>query len=101
MMHGVGELLAAVNDAVAHGVDLGHVFNDTVVVVGQRRSMTSLMMASAWVGHGNVLRRTRSPPVGRVLDVAVDADALAQALGQDVFGIGVHAADTSGKSCLR
>ena len=84
---GVGELLAAVNDTVAHGVDLGHIFDDTVVVVGQ--DLHDQLDGGLVVGHVTVCV-VHITAGGGVLDVAVDADALAQALSQNVFGIGVQ-----------
>ena len=83
----MGELLAAVNDTVAHGVDLGHIFDDTVVVVGQ--DLHDQLDGGLVVGHVTVCV-VHITAGGGVLDVAVDADALAQALSQNVFGIGVQ-----------
>lgn len=84
---GVGELLAAVDHTVADGIDLGHVLDDAIVVVGQHlhdQLDGGLVVGHVAVGVIDVLAG------GGVLDVAVDADALAQALGQHFLGIGVE-----------
>ena len=85
--HGMGELLTAVDHTVAHRVDLGHVLDDAVVVVGQDlhdQLDGGLVVGHVTVGVVDVLTG------GGVLDVAVQADALAQALGQNFLGIGVQ-----------
>ena len=83
----MGELLTAVDHTVTHCVNLRHVFDDTVVVVGEHfhhQLDGSLMVGHITVGVIDILTG------GGVLDVAVQADALAQALGQNFLGIGVQ-----------
>ena len=84
---GGGELLAAVDDAVADGVYLAHAGHDAVLGAGE-----------LVYNGGNGLRVRRQGDVlvenglsadeRRVLQVTVDADALAQALRED--GLGLH-----------
>ena len=85
--HGVGELLAAVHHAVAHSVDLGHILDHTVVVVGQ--NLHDQLDGGLVVGHVAV-SVVDVLVGGGMLDVAVNADALAQALGQNFLGIRVQ-----------
>ena len=86
--HGGGELLPAVDHPVAHRVDLGGGLNDPVLRAqqGVQHGLDGLGMG----GHGDlklVLGVLGGDLVGQA---AVDADALAQALGQHLAGVGVH-----------
>ena len=83
-----GELLAAVDDTVADGVDLLHGGDHTVLGAGQLVDDRGDGLGVG--GHRQVFVKDGLAADERgVLEVAVDADALAQTLGQDVFGLHV------------
>ena len=85
--HGGGELLAAVDHAVTDRVDLFHGVDHAVLGAGEfiNDGGNGLGMR----GHGHVFVKNRFPlHQRRVLEVTVDADALAQPLGHD--GLGLH-----------
>ena len=81
-LDGTGKLLTAVDDTVANGVDLLHGGDHTVLGAGQFVDDRSNRLGVG--GHRQVFVKERG-----VLEVAVDADALAQTFGQDVFGLHV------------
>ena len=87
-LDGAGELLAAVDDAVAYGVDLLHGGDHTVLGAGQL--VDDRGDGFGVRGHRQVLVKDGFAVDERgVLQMAVEADALAQALGQDVLGLHV------------
>ena len=83
--HRAGELLAAVDHAVTDRVDLGHRGDNAVFRAGQ-------LVDNG--GNGFGMRRERkilvedglSADQRAVLEVPADADALAEALGKNLFG---------------
>ena len=77
---GGGKLLPAVDHPVAHRADLAHGGDDAVVLVRHRvqHGLDGLGMG----GHGDVDGVQGLFPLGLVGEFAVNADALAQALGQ-------------------
>ena len=83
---GVGELHAAVQHAVAHGIDLVNGLDHAVNRVNQdvQHRGNGLGMG----GHGNVFDNLLVAHL--VGQTAVNVDTLAQALGSDVPGLGVH-----------
>ena len=85
---GLGKLLAAVDHAVTHRIDLGHGADDAVVLVhqGVQHGLDGFGVG----GHGHVGGLDGSLAGGLIGKLAVDADALTQALGQDLLGIGVE-----------
>ena len=85
--HGAGELLAAVDDAVADSVDLAHALHDAVLCAGQLVDDRGNGLGVGRQGDVLVEHGLAADERG-VLQVTVDADALAQALGQD--GLGLH-----------
>ena len=83
-----GKLLAAVDDAVTDGVDLFHGGDHTVLGAGQLVDDRGDGFGVG--GHRQVFVKDRLAADERgVLEVTVDADALAQTFGQDVFGLHV------------
>jgi len=87
-LDGAGELLAAVDDAVADGVDLLHGGDHTILGAGQL--VDDRGDGFGVRGHRQVLVKDGFAADERgVLQMAVEADALAQALGQDVLGLHV------------
>ena len=87
-LDGTGKLLTAVDDTVADGVDLLHGGDHTVLGAGQLVDDRSDGLGVG--GHRQVFVKDRLAADERgVLEVAVDADALAQTLGQNVFGLHV------------
>ena len=87
-LHGFCELLTAVDDAVADGVDLLHGADNTVFGAGELLNDRGDGLGMG--GHGDVLIEDGlAADQGGVLEVAVDADPLAQALGHDLFGLHV------------
>ena len=85
---GLGELLAAVDHPVAHRVDLLHGADDAVLLVyqGVQHGLDGLGVG----GHGHVGRLDGLLAGGFVGELAVNADALAQALGQNLLGLRVE-----------
>ena len=87
-LDGAGELLTAVDDTVADGVDLLHGGDHTVLGAGQLVDDRSNGLGVG--GHRQVFVKDRLAADERgVLQVTVDTDALAQALGQKVLGLHV------------
>ena len=78
--HGLVECLAAVDHPVSHRADFAHGGNHAVVLVrqGVQHGLDGLGVG----GHGDVDGVQGVLPLGLVGEFAVDADALAQALGQ-------------------
>ena len=87
---GLVEGLATMHHAVTHRVDLLHGANDTVF--GVHQSVQNSLNGFGMGGHGHIhgLQRLFSLNLGLVGELAVDANALAQALGQHDAGIRVH-----------
>ena len=85
---GGNKLVAAVQHAVTHSVDLVDGLDDAVLAVDQNvhDSLDSLFVR----GHGDVLDQFLAGRDDLVVESAVKTDALAQTLGGDVAGIGVH-----------
>ena len=84
---GGGELLPAVDDPVTHRVDLLHGVDHAVLGAGQLVDDGGNGLGVG--GHGHVLVEDLLALHQRgVLQVAVDADALAETLGQ--HGLGLH-----------
>ena len=83
---GLGELLAAVDHAVTDRVDLLHGADDAVLLVheGVQNSRDGFVVG----GHGDVggLDGLLALELGLVGELAVDADALAKALGEQRAG---------------
>ncbi len=88
--YGLVERLAAMHHAVAHSVDLLHGADDAVVLVHQsvQHSLNGLGMGGH--GHVNGVQHLLALYLGLVGELAVNADALAQALGQQHAGLGVQ-----------
>ena len=86
--HGLGKLLAAVDHPVTHRVDLLHGGDDAVLLIhqGVQHGLDGLGMG----GHSHVGGLDSRFASGLISKLAVDADALTQALGQDLLGIGVE-----------
>ena len=88
--HGAGKGLGTVDHAVTHRVDLVHGGNDTILGVhqGVQHGLDGLGMG----GHGHVdgVQLLLAFHLGLVGELAVDADALAEALGQQLAGGGVQ-----------
>ena len=86
--HGLGELLAAVNHAVTDSVDLGHGADDAVLSVDQsvQNSLDSLGVS----GHSHISALNDLLALGLIGKLAIDTDALAQTLGQDLLSLGVE-----------
>ena len=86
--HGGGELLAAVDHAVAHRVDLRGTLDHAVpgVQQGVQHSLNGLGVS----GHGDLELILGVLGGHLVSQAAVDADALAQPLGEHLTGGGVH-----------
>ena len=86
--HGGGELLAAVDHAVAHRVDLRGALDHAVpgVQQGVQHSLNGLGVG----GHGDLELILGVLGGHLVSQAAVDADALAQPLGEHLTGGGVH-----------
>ena len=84
------ESLAAVDHPVTHRVDLLHGADHAVVLVhqGVQHSLDGLRVG----GHGNVdsVQHLLALHLGLIGELAVDADALAKALGQHLLGLGVE-----------
>ena len=86
--HGAGKLFAAMDDAVADGVDLLHGGHDTVLLARQLLDDGGDRLGVG--GHGDVLVEDRLAADQRaVLQVTVDPDPLAKALGHDLLGLHV------------
>ena len=87
-LHRGGEGLAAVDHPVAHRLDLLHGADYAVggVHQGVQHGLDGLRMG----GHGHVLGVDGLLAGGLIGEFAVDADALAQALGQHRLGVGVQ-----------
>ena len=87
---GGGKGFAAVDDAVAHCVDLAHGGDDAVgrVYQGVEHGLDGLGVG----GHGDVdgVQLGLAGQLGLIGELAVDTDALAQAFGQQVAGGGVQ-----------
>ena len=87
---GLVEGLTAVHHAVANSVDLLHGADDAVLSVhqGVQHGLDGLGMS----GHSNIngVQHLLALHLGLVGELAVDADALAQALGQQVAGLGIQ-----------
>ena len=86
--HAARELLAAVDDAVADGVNLVHGAHDAVLGAGELVDDGGYGLGVA--GQGDVLVEDGLIAHKRgVLEVTVDADALAQALGEELLALHV------------
>ena len=86
--HGGGKLLAAVDDAVTDGVNLLHRAYNAVFLARQLVDDSGDRLGVR--GHGDVFVEDRLVAYERaVLEMAVDADALAKALGHDGFALHV------------
>ena len=87
-LHGGGEGLAAVDHPVAHRLDLLHGAHHAVgrVHQGVQHRLNGLGMG----GHSHVLGVDGLLAGGLVGKFPVDADALAQALGQHLLAVGVQ-----------
>ena len=83
---GVEELHAAVQDAMAHGIDLVGGLNNTVNRVNQNVQNRGDGLGMG--GHGDILDNLLAVCV--VGQAAVNVDTLAQALGGYHAGIGIH-----------
>ena len=87
---GLVESLTAVHHAVTHGVDLLHGTDDAVLGVhqGVQHGLDGLGMG----GHGHIdsVQDLFALHLGLIGEFAVDADALAQALGQQHAGLRVE-----------
>ena len=87
-LDGAGELLTAMDDTVADGVDLLHGGDHTVLGAGQLVDDRGDGLGVG--GHRQVFVKDGLAADERgVLQVTVDTDALAQALGQKVLGLHV------------
>ena len=84
----LGKLLSAMDHPVTHSVDLLHGADDAVVLVHQgiQHSLDGLVVG----GHGHVGLLNRLLPLGLIGKFAVNADALAQALGQHLLGFRIE-----------
>ena len=87
-LDGAGEGLTAVNHTVADGLDLAHGGDDAVVGIHQsaQHGLNGLGMG----GHGDVHSVDGVLAGSLVGELAVDADALAQALSQNFLIGGVQ-----------
>ena len=86
--HGGSKLLAAVNDAVADSVDLLHGGDNAVLGAGELVDNSGNCLCVG--GHCKILiKYGLAAYQGAVLEVAVDADALAKALSHDRLGLHV------------
>ena len=85
---GLGKLLAAVDHAVTDSVDFLHGGDHTVLRIDQgvQNSLDGLAVG----GHSHVSVLDGLLALGLVGELAVDADALAQTLGQDGLGLGIQ-----------
>ena len=98
---GLGELLAAVDHAVTDRVDLLHGADDTVLLVHE--SVQNSRDGFVVSGHGDVggLDGLLALELGLVGELAVDADALAKALGEQRAGGGIEKLILQGRaSCV-
>ena len=87
--HGVGKLLAAMNHTVADCVDFLHGGNNAVLLAGQLLNDSGNRLRVG--GHGKVFVEDALAANQRaVLEVAVDTDALAKALGHDLLSLHVN-----------
>ena len=86
--HGAGELLAAMDHAVSDGVDLGHALDHAVLGAGE--SVEDGLNGLRVGGHGDVELVLAVGGGHLVGQAAVDADALTETLGQDLFGLRDH-----------
>ena len=86
--HGGGELLTAVNHTVAHRVDLVHGGDHAVLLVHQsvEHGLDGLRVG----GHGHVGLFDGLLAGGLVGELAVDADALTQTLGQNLLSLRIE-----------
>ena len=87
--HGLGELFAAMQHAMAHGADLGHVGHHAMILVGQGPQHVAAGLHMG--GHilvDDVFVLAAGILLGQL--AALDADALHQALGQDGFILHIH-----------
>ncbi len=85
---GFGELRAAVQHTVAHSLDLVDGFDDTVDRIHQDLQNGGHGLGMG--GHGDVVGDLDVLFGDAVGQSAVDADALAKALGEDVTGVRIH-----------
>ena len=87
---GAGEALAAVDHPVTHRVDLLHGGDDAVL--GIHQSVQHGLDGLGVGGHGHIggLDGLLALHLGLVGELAVDADALAEALGQQMAGFRVQ-----------
>ena len=85
---GLGELLAAVDHTVTHRVDLLHGADHAVLGVhqGVQNGLDGLGVG----GHGHVGVLDGLLAGGLIGELAVQADALTQTLGQDLLSVGVE-----------
>ena len=95
----LGELLAAVDHPVAHRVDLLHGADNAVLLVhqGVEHGLNGLRVG----GHSHVGVLDGVLAGGLIGELAVDADALAQALRQHLLGVRVEKLVLQGRaSCV-
>ena len=85
---GLGELLAAMDHAVTHRVDLLHGADHAVLGIhqGVQNGLDGLGVG----GHGHVGVLDGLLAGGLIGELAVQANALTQALGQDLLSVGVE-----------
>ena len=86
--HALGKLLAAVNHTVTNRTDLLHGANHAVVRIhqGVEHSLDGLRMG----GHSHIRFLDGLLAVGLIGELAVNANALAQALSQHLLSLGVE-----------
>ena len=87
---GAGKGLAAVHHAVTHSVDLLHGADHAVLFIHQRVQHGLNGLGVGRHGHIHGVQGLLALHLGLVGELAVDADALAQALGQQHAGLGVE-----------
>ena len=85
---GGGKLLAAVHHAMAHGVDLRGALDHAVL--GREQGVQHGLDSLGVGRHGDFKFVFGIPGRDFVGQATVDADALAQTLGQHLAGLGVH-----------
>ena len=88
--HGGIEGLAAVHHAVTHSVDFLHGADHAVL--GVHQSIEHGLDGLGMGGHGHIhgVEHFLALYLGLIGELAVDADALAQALGQQDTGLGIE-----------
>ena len=87
---GLGELFAAVNNAVADRVDLLHGGDHAVLLIDKRVQHSLNGLAVSGHGDGSGLDSFLAGQLGLVGEQTVDADTLAQTLGKQLARSGVE-----------